>query len=168
MNAGGGPAIDAGAGWAKFLEQVEKGCRIAAKLRELDYQSFLLERSYQTPSFGKLSHVRFIIYVDTTVTNLEHTALIPSGNLPMKVCIHRIAILPPLHNIPQTSSMIRILPCGEHTRILHSLKLESLMQLPRCHIEAPSNCYAAYTDSLSRSAYMNMDGQWMTAAPTRF
>ena len=32
---GGGPAIDAGEGRRKFLEQVRKGCRIAAKLREL-------------------------------------------------------------------------------------------------------------------------------------
>ncbi len=37
---GGGPAMDEGEGRTKFLEQVEKGCRIAAKLRELGVRPY--------------------------------------------------------------------------------------------------------------------------------
>ncbi len=37
---GGGSALDAGAGRKKFLEQVEKGCRIARRLRELGVRKY--------------------------------------------------------------------------------------------------------------------------------
>ncbi len=37
---GGGPALDEGEGRSKFLEQVRKGCRIAARLRELGIRPY--------------------------------------------------------------------------------------------------------------------------------
>ncbi|MGC1272756.1 MAG: TIM barrel protein [Planctomycetaceae bacterium] len=37
---GGGSAMDEGEGRSKFLEQVRKGCRIAAKLREIDIRPY--------------------------------------------------------------------------------------------------------------------------------
>src|SRR5690606_5711071 len=37
---GGGSAMDSGAGRAKFLEQIQKACRIAKKLNELGIRSY--------------------------------------------------------------------------------------------------------------------------------
>src|ERR1700748_2052564 len=52
---GGGPAMDEGEGRTKFLEQVEKGCRIAQNLRELAVRPYGLVRFDSATGVGDWS-----------------------------------------------------------------------------------------------------------------
>ena len=52
---GGGPAMDEGEGRTKFLEQVEKGCRIAKKLRELGVRPYGVVRFDSATGVGDWS-----------------------------------------------------------------------------------------------------------------
>jgi len=52
---GGGPAMDEGEGRTKFLKQVEKGCRIARKLRELGVRPYGVVRFDSATGVGDWS-----------------------------------------------------------------------------------------------------------------